>query len=280
VSSDFALCPFCGQTLRTDGRRVTTPSDKPSSDSSVQKPPDRPAEVGPSSEKKGTGLTRIREYGGSKISVKGQTFGGRVVLTSRNLIFIPPHGVHQSVGLVSITGVNLHGEELILMAGESEQARFGVYDKTERESWIRDIKNARESAVKRGESLEAELSADSDPAHLPSVSQPAAPMAQPASASSPVLTETTNFSKDGQMKYIIILVVGVLALLFGLYLLNVWSWNNGEIAECNSQVRFFSPNFPCGTFSGGLVFSIAGIALVGGFLLSTYAVYRMGKKAR
>lgn len=35
---DFTLCPFCGQVLRTnDGQRITTPTGKLSTDSSVQR---------------------------------------------------------------------------------------------------------------------------------------------------------------------------------------------------------------------------------------------------
>jgi hypothetical protein len=107
-------------------------------------------------------LVKIREYDGnqnpltSEIKVNGQEFGGTVILTNKNLIFIPLQGQHQIVPLRSISEVKTEAETLLLRIGESEQASFGVFDRKELETWAQEIRRARESANQRNESLKEE----------------------------------------------------------------------------------------------------------------------------
>jgi hypothetical protein len=103
--------------------------------------------------------TKIRQHGGSEMSFGGNKLIGTVVLTDKNLIFIPAYGPKQVVALRSISRIESAREFLVLKSDESELARFGVYDRTEREAWVEDIKNARGLAEQRGESIQAELSA-------------------------------------------------------------------------------------------------------------------------
>ena len=93
------------------------------------------------------------------ISVAGRREGGKVVLTNKNLVFALWRPPRQVVALRSIGEVEAAGDEIVLRSAGSELARFGIYEKAEREAWVRDIEGARALAERRGESVEEELSA-------------------------------------------------------------------------------------------------------------------------
>ncbi len=97
------------------------------------------------------------------MSVAGRKEGGKVVLTNKNLVFIFARPPRQVVALRSISKVESTRDEIVLKSADSEIARFGIYEKDQREAWIKDIENARTLAEHGGESIQDELSAVTDP---------------------------------------------------------------------------------------------------------------------
>ena len=97
------------------------------------------------------------------MSVAGRKEGGKVVLTNKNLVFIFTRPPRQVVTLRSISKVESTHDEIVLKSADSEIARFGIYEKDQREAWIKDIENARTLAEHGGESIQDELSAVTDP---------------------------------------------------------------------------------------------------------------------
>lgn len=95
-----------------------------------------------------------RQYGGSEINVKGQEFAGTVILTRKNLVFVPPLPEHYNeselqrlvLPLRSISGVESGHGKVILEIGGSGQASFGIYNQRELETWVQDIRRAIEPA--------------------------------------------------------------------------------------------------------------------------------------
>ena len=93
------------------------------------------------------------------LSFAGRKEGGKVVLTNKNLVFVFARPPRQVVALRSISNVESAREELVLRSADAEIARFGIYEKDQRDAWIKDIENARVLAEQSGESIEEELSA-------------------------------------------------------------------------------------------------------------------------
>ena len=106
------------------------------------------------------GVRKIRQLGGTEITVAGRKLGGgTVILTSKNLTLVPAYGIKQIIALRSIANVELTSKELIIMSSDSELARFGIYERKDGEGWVKDIESTRIAAERRGESIQDELSA-------------------------------------------------------------------------------------------------------------------------
>jgi hypothetical protein len=115
------------------------------------------------------GLTQIRQYGGSIMSVAGHKEGGKVVLTDKNLVFIFAQSPRKVVALRSIDRIESVRDELVVRSADSELARFAIFERTEREAWVKDINDARTVANQRDETIEDELLAGTAQAYSRSV---------------------------------------------------------------------------------------------------------------
>jgi len=104
------------------------------------------------------GPTQLRQYGGALISVGGRKEGGKVILTDRNLVFVfarPPEPV---VALRSIDHVETDHDDIVLMSADAELARFGIFEREEREAWVKAVEDAMAIAEQKGEPIQQEQS--------------------------------------------------------------------------------------------------------------------------